>query len=337
MDSISKVAEFGKVRVYPNGMHISPDKGRVVLGKKDGGFGAGPDTKRGEISWFSVAARRRMRNFLLSKEIKGACRFGITLTVPWKGDNFAGLMDEWRDCVSRFRHSFSYRFKNSGLVYRVELQKRGAPHIHAILSMVDGDYLPSGVSPTDDLRLAMLQTAISKIWVKSVHNLHHGSVSGFLAHGVLVEPIVDDGAMFRYLADHATKQKQAQLGYKGKQWGVIGEGKYTDIASDYLAFSNYLHRVIFLREIWKVCRYRLTDNKDTRKPCVFGSRKTPRRICVKCGKRKFRISTRRSVGDWYCSAATIARLFEWSRVQSLARLSIVPHGTFVKQPVDTAE
>lgn len=305
MNSISNVAEFGKVRIYPNGMHISPDKVRVVQGKNEGGLGACPDTKRGEISGFSCAARRRMRNFLLSKEIKGACRFGVTLTVPWKGDNFAGLMDEWRDCVSRFRHSFSYRFKDSGLVYRVELQKRGAPHIHAILSMVDGDYLPSGVEPTDDLRLAVLQTAISKIWVKSVHDLHHGSVSGFLEHGVLVEPIVDDGAMFRYLADHATKSKQAQLGYKGKQWGVIGEFKYTNIASDDFVFENALHRILFVRAVNKVCRYRIKDNADTRKPCVFGSR-------LRGGRRR--------VGDWYCSRDTLHRLYEWAKSESVARM-----------------
>ena len=48
-----------------------------------------------------------------------------------------------------------------------------------------------------------------------------GSRSGAMSHSCKLEPLDDLPALFRYVADHTSKHKQAQLGYHGKQWGYL--------------------------------------------------------------------------------------------------------------------
>jgi hypothetical protein len=97
---------------------------------------------------------------------------------------------------------------------------------------------------------------------------------GFLKHGVKVEPIRSDYAMMRYLLDHATKSKQAQLGYKGRQWGYINRANFVVDDGSRLRLDDRA-RVYYLRAVANLSRYTL--NQGNHAKAVFGSHKSPRR------------------------------------------------------------
>lgn len=290
----------GAIKVYPFGIHIdSPLKGRSSRNCGGGGV----HRLRGEIGTFSTSARRRMREAMLTLYIEEAHLVGSTFTVPWKGSNFKPLMDEFRECWNRFGVSFRRAFPHSAMIYRVELQERGAPHIHALVWMANEDTAGVGgapvVPPTPAVLLAASSMALKDMWLHSVVNLHRGSYRAFIRHGVKVEPIPDAGAMFRYLADHASKHKQAQLGYKGKQWGILGQRNLVKRKAILLPpFVSPRHAVIFDRLLRKVMRYRLTFDrhlKTWRKVPPFGS--------VLKG-------SRRCFGDFYLRQDTALKMYQ---------------------------
>lgn len=318
MDSISKSAQFAQVgegvTVYPFGIKVSRSV-RVKSPQKGGGGPVGG--VRGEIAAFSASSRRRMRETMLRYWIPNSDTLGLTLTVPWKGTNFAPLMDEYRDCWHRFRVAFVRRFPHSALIYRIELQQRGAPHTHAILYLAqeDAQALPpvSRLSRHggESLAASLVGLELFEMWARAVPNLHRGSYRAFMRHGVLVEPILSAGAMFRYLADHASKHKQAQLGYKGKQWGVIGKSNLVRRESFVLPpFVSPRHEAIFFRLLRKVMRYRLQASRHpnwTHRP-PFGS--------VLKG-------SRRSVGCFYLRKDTAIRMYEHSRQLALGDCTLI--------------
>ncbi len=288
----------GSIKTYPLGMHIdSPFKGVRVSDKCGGG---GEEHLRGDINSFSTASRRRMREAMLTLYIDDAFLLGVTFTVPWKGSNFEPLMDEFRDCWHRFSVSFRRQYPNSALIYRVELQERGAPHIHALSWVTKEDAARVCGAPvvpyTPAVVLSVASFDIQHQWLHSVQNLHRGSYRAFERYGVKIEPIHDAGAMFRYLADHASKHKQAQLGYKGKQWGIVGRSNLSKRPSVSLPpFVSPRHEILFLRLLRKVMRYRLTlRHHQWKRLPPFGS--------VLKG-------SRRVIGDFYIRQDTALRMF----------------------------
>ena len=306
MKSIAQTAHGGqwlKGRIYPNGLHIdSPLKGVKIVGTRRSILAS---QKRGKITGFSVASRRRMREALLSLEVPQAQILGVTFTVPWKGTDFSPLMDEFRNCWHRFCVAFRRSFPNSGMIYRVELQERGAPHIHAIWWLADSDARTDGQGESPGRPCAgaysIKSIELKWLWMDAVPNLHRGSYTAFDKYGVKVEQIANAGAMYRYLADHASKHKQAQLGYNGKQWGIVLECNFKRRVSVRLPdFESERHEVLFVRLLRKVKRYRLTSSRHPnwkRKP-PFGSVLRGSR-CV--------------VGDSYMTEETVMRMFEHAR------------------------
>lgn len=295
-----KGRQLALIAVYEHGIHVpSP-----IRGTSTGTGGGGDNHKRGEITGFSAASRRRMRQAMLTKYIPGADLVGITCTVPWQGTDFEPLMDEFRECVHRFRTAFVRRFPKSAAIYRVELQERGAPHLHALVWMAAEDLaalLPCACRGAAEAAGALAADKLSELWRRAVVDLHHGSLRAFEEHGTKVESIKSAGAMFRYLADHASKHKQAQLGYKGKQWGIIGRGNLEDRKGLELPpFDSNRHWFIFNRLLRKVMRYRLQASRHHWKRLPpFGS--------VLKG-------SRRTVGDFYLLRNTALRMYEHARM-----------------------
>lgn len=302
MRSITYTANSGQVesaKVYPFGMYRpSPLKGQSR------GTGGALDEKRGEIVGFTAAARRRMRHAMLTLYVPDAFLVGVTFTVPWKGSNFEPLMDEFRECWHRFGVSFRRGYPHSAMIYRVELQQRGAPHIHALVwySSKDAAAALGGcacVPLGGTVASSLLNVSLGAMWRESVPDLHHGSFHAFVRFGVKVEPIPDAGAMFRYLADHASKHKQAQLGYKGKQWGIVGRSNL--VRREPVRLPPFLfprHEVMFNRLLRKVMRYRLQASRHHWKRLPpFGS--------VLKG-------SARLIGDFYLRQDTVMRMWEHS-------------------------
>ena len=184
--------------------------------------------KRAIVTGWSAASRARLRDTLLKIEPPaGYVVADITLTVP--GDVVGP--DEWR----RIFHQFSKRVASSGcsMVWRVELQQRGQPHIHATI-----------YGPTVDL----LKDVAFEVWPDCVRLLgpyeyvfkNGGCVAcdsrmwtpGAHEHAAQIK--FDDGSAgwWRYLCNHTSKLKQAQMGWQGRQWGVVGRGRLPRKQSD---------------------------------------------------------------------------------------------------------
>ena len=252
---------------------------------------------RGKITQFSSSSARRLREALFSLSIEHSTVVGITLTVPWHADDFEPLMAEWRQVFKRFRAGFEYRFPSSAIIYRNELQRRGAPHIHAVCYLAHSDlqskqmeaeksggarqsvksqqpyalelskhiHSPNFVELCQPLHAAF-QT-LEGLWLQSVgKNLHGGSMRDFQLHGVKFDVLdaSDCGNLFRYLADHSSKHKTDQLGYAGKQWGFIGRQNLDSSSVTNLPpFISDKHEAIFWRMIRKLTRYRLDHSLGT--------------------------------------------------------------------------
>lgn len=262
------------VRLY--GIGCSLEEGRFSSSLGNGG-GSATGEKRGEIRGFSFASRLRLRQALLSCSLDGGTRVGVTLTLPWVVRDWSCVMDDFRQVMHRFRVYFFRRFPSSGAIFRVELQRRGAPHVH----MVSFHRLPL---PDD------LSSRYFALWLDSLRgDLRGGSLSAFARRGVVVDTDLNFIGVVRYLCDHASKRKQAQLGYKGKQWGILGKAN--------LRFSSGFPFEISDREFVLLSRFlRRLGRFRVRVPCVFGSKL---------------VGGRRATKICYCSDETVMRFLRF--------------------------
>ena len=246
--------------------------------------------KRSKILTFSKSSRRRMRDFMLRYSVPDMVRCGVTLTLPWKTQNYDSSLKnfevdyllEFEKVVHRFRVSWLRRFPECGCVYRVELQKRKVPHLHLISfhRFEDLPYLKD-----DYFRLWFL--ALQKI-------LHGGKLLSFFKYGVDLDSQLSSVRALQYLSDHSSKSKQAQLGYKGKQWGVWGLDNFKLEKGQIFRFSSVYQFNFFKRHIHKFRRFTIKNI-----PCVFGSKKSHTVQVVQSHQ--------------YLSSTTLRRLFKLSR------------------------
>lgn len=150
--------------------------------------------RRGRVSGFSSASSRRFRDLLLSLEGPPGYRaFSYTLTLR---DVHSPAW--WRSRVNCFAQRLR-RYRVCGF-WRVELQRRGVPHLHCVL------FLPGNMD----------FGCLSQSWLE-VCGVQHDP--DHIAHAVDCRPIDTEG-WYNYVATHATKHKGEQLGWQGRQWGV---------------------------------------------------------------------------------------------------------------------
>ena len=89
----------------------------------------GPGGIRGRVQVFSRGARRRMLR-LLATLLRASVPLFVTLTYPGIfPDQPAEYKGHWRAWVKRLRR----RWPGAALVWRLEFQRRGAPHFHAFV------------------------------------------------------------------------------------------------------------------------------------------------------------------------------------------------------------
>lgn len=208
MDSIPN----GRVRVYGGGLGI------VVKGQKLGiKAPPPPNRQKGDIKSFSQASARRLRETLaLAKPVdREQVPWGVTLTIP--GDI---LTDDqvralWHDFQT---HYLRRRFYSNPFVWRIELQKRKQAHWHIVMWARP---IQSGVL------YSLTCDELARRWrecvLKHIAPLEERTAFGFDQHGVKVQALSAASAtgIIGYLCDHASKHKQEQLGWKGRQWGVV--------------------------------------------------------------------------------------------------------------------
>ena len=113
----------GSIRIHTHG--AITDKGSPFPARKPLPHAI---RKRSAITTLSKASAARLRRFLAqAKGPEGWLCFGITLTVP--GPPIT--VSEWRRLWSAYR-SRIHRLKNFTLIWRIEMQERGQPHVHCV-------------------------------------------------------------------------------------------------------------------------------------------------------------------------------------------------------------
>lgn len=210
-----------------------------------------PKRKRGDIEGFSSSSRSRLRVLLsTAKWNGGACRrYGLTLNLPW-----AASPDEWRRVWHTFVMRLGHKRSNVGMIWRIELTTGKAVtsggvrrcHVHVMLWIPADDVIDSkngfvlNVQTKDksDLIAYLNLRTIAEDWCKSWQTLtpklteaqcnYAMSLGMGKGYGISYKPLDNstDGAI-HYLCDHATKHKQEQLGWNGRQWGVVNRHCFT--------------------------------------------------------------------------------------------------------------
>ena len=245
------------IKIYPTAITQKRERYKSVL------LSGSAVPRRGEIKSFSSRSRLRLRQILASSKLVGSPLgvFGVTLTLPWKEYESDKVNDDYKVVWNRFQTYFKRKFIYSSIVFRHELQLRGVPHSHAIL------YL----SEKDCVSFENLQAILLSLWGAAfLWDFRGGSASGFARRGVVVERLENNQAMIRYITDHTSKKKKSQLGYKGRQWGIINKANLETIKPIEEEFDDDKMKIRFYRELSKVCRF------DIKCDCVFGKKRSRR-------------------------------------------------------------
>lgn len=184
------------VEIHPSGVIVRYDSGQPKKAPKGG--------IRGEIEGFSDKASRRLKEFCVRHEVPGAIPVSVTFTTHRLLN-----ANEWRKVMKRMRMRV-LREDWAG-IWRVELQRRKTPHLHASLWL-----------PEELVSAGRWMPAVRDAWLECT-----GETNDPDARRVAVRGRVIDGPGWAvYMALHDGKHKAEQLGWLGKQWGVWNREKF---------------------------------------------------------------------------------------------------------------
>lgn len=152
-------------------------------------------SKRGAAS-YSIRSRRRLLHRLAMVNKKAVPLF-VTLTYPAEWSN---LWETWKRHLDNFDKRFARRFPAGAYIWKMEFQKRGAPHFHLLVWGVE---------------YAHLILWISQAWYEVVDS----GDEKHLRAGTRVEWVRSAVDTFKYAGKYLSKQDAAE-GQTGRCWGV---------------------------------------------------------------------------------------------------------------------
>lgn len=272
-----------------------------------------PDGKgRGErkpIMTFSPSSRRNLRRSLLCYgPPEGWSSCDVTFTIPGP---VLPLLEAKKLWVDYCREVLDYGWM---MVWRIEIQARGALHWHTLISMPFDGWQDFGAKTGlyDD----RLDLCIKESWRLQLDRL--GPVTGLTDAGVRADchsrrfwPGADEhdvtvapqressGTWLRYLSDHASKSKQAQIAVGiGRHWGWVGRKHRQPLEPDLVVAMTGRQYWAYLRAKQRLATPRMECSK-----APFGRR---------LGYRVHRGQAGKSV--WFGRCDTFARIIDWARV-----------------------
>lgn len=215
-DVVSSCSKLGKYAIvkprpakiirYNHGLEIKksiPEERRIFM--------PSDRQKRGKITTFSRASSSRLRSKLLKlPSITGI--YGVTLTFKKEAyDKYLGadgLRTMWNNFGNRIKGLCREGKVSARLYYlwRIELQQNGTPHFHIVLSTDNqGD-------------------------IFTIRNLFFDYVLRYMFYGCPdnafdVRDLNSCEEAFNYVCSHSTKHKRSQLGWQGRQWGILFASK----------------------------------------------------------------------------------------------------------------
>lgn len=207
--------------------------GYMIKGQPGKWWGTPPPARsKDDITGFSSASRRRLRETLAMARLSDGGRlFGVTFTIPSPTEADILTPDQVRRIWFEFiTHVFPRKFKRSALIWRIELQVRGQAHWHCVFYAADADAADEWYQL--DVGFGLLRSKLDDEWRGLVARMVDKSnwdlktYQGFYCHGVQIKPL-ESSAIVGYVCDHESKSKQEQLGWVGRQWGIINRKNLT--------------------------------------------------------------------------------------------------------------
>lgn len=253
-------ASLGTITRYRGGSYVEvkPPKGSIP-GRRGGG-------RRGEIWEFSRASRRRLLKLLNSVDRTAApLPYFVTLTYhnEWPEDP-----RDWKEQLKALHKRLKRSYGPHAAVWRLEYQRRGAPHFHLLLFLDAGQVVANlGESETVHRRRAelKLRNNIAWMWNQIVgpEDVEH------LAAGTGVERVKSWRGINAYAAKYMGKLEQLQSWHQkspGRFWGKFG-GDLLPISAEEDTITE--PQLVRLQRVFRRCtgvRYR------TLKPLPTGER-----------------------------------------------------------------
>jgi hypothetical protein len=159
--------------------------------------------KRGKVTRFTNQSRKRLFKQLL-KLNAGHEYFFITLTYP---SEYSLDFTVWKEDLRKLSCGLQYHYPKLGFIWKLEYQKRGAPHFHLLGSIPDVHHIKE------------LRGIIRKSWRKIIGETSTRSFQ----YSVQVDSVQDIKASVFYLALYQTKDQNERTDIpSGRVWGIYG-------------------------------------------------------------------------------------------------------------------
>jgi hypothetical protein len=244
-----------RAAVYPSGFKL--------VGAKRPALAPIPTNGRGEILSFSDEAARRLREWFFTMWVPTHNLWSFTLTTH-------GILtpEQWDSAMVRFRMAVK-RAEWAG-VWRVELQRRKAPHAHVAF------WLPESATFEQ----------VRDLWLRSTGEKHDEKAFRHAVEGRRIDQNESGWAV--YMALHDGKHKEAQLGWKGKQWGIWNRAAFTERTPENFDINAKEHALLLriLRNLDRAEKMRLQRAKDQRLLDAIDGDTSSFEIVVKRPKRR---------------------------------------------------
>lgn len=217
--SYSPYLNKSSISVYNNSISLtSMNRNRTLYYQPN-------DFHRGVIQEFSRKARFRML-MLLSKIHLQSYQSTIFVTLTYH-KIFPKDLKNLKNQLNKFLIYLKRNYKNSDFVWRLELQKRGAPHYHLFIfskTLIEKKDIPQ------------IQTTIKKIWFKCINDKNKWMDS----YSVRIDLIDNHQKVFAYISKYAGKTNESkQTPSLGRRWGysktlILKEVDMIEITEDLL-------------------------------------------------------------------------------------------------------
>jgi len=190
------------VKIYPFGIGVRADIDYLPFNP------SGVGSSRGKITEFSRNSSRRLRLQLLTQFVPHKQIYSFTFTTP-----SVFTPEEWRVLINKWNNTCNY-YGWAG-VWRVELQRRGTPHLHCVIWLSD-DFLVD---------------VVKEKWVSLVGGFQFPDMACVFSSGL-------DSKWIMYITAHISKHKKEQLGWQGRQWGVWCRALFEECLIDEIQLSE---------------------------------------------------------------------------------------------------
>lgn len=155
--------------------------------------------------------------------------------------------------LDKFIKRMQRSFPKLQIVWRFELQKRGAPHFHFMFLIPKEEY------PIDDRHVIQ---EVNEHW----HALNPCGCSDCLTHGVKSEKIENFAKCLAYISKYVAKETAGQeKGYPGRRWGYCGEILFKAIETFKISGIQFIYLKLLLLSHYKDNLKRRTYMSDNLK------------------------------------------------------------------------